>query len=335
MKSVLKYIIAVILVGSLAAWFIPIIEIEEKMTLLELMKIGFGFYSGGGDKEILFGSIYRAFSLCSWEIAAFGSLTLLELFSVVVFRKRLPYIISFLGSLVGCVAVAAFLWMADTGISQVEEEMEILSIEISGRLCLEPVFIFLGVYALVLFFSLLGIWLCGRTDGKPDGKPEGAETELEADYVDVYPNDIWEQEAFGRLTDDEVKNKGRENNQWDVPAAVTPAKTEQSEFHGAVLGEPGMFYGKAYPLNYEEECFFVADRSEISMSDENEISAIASVYYVDEYEEYCIRPLQRMCVFLESGQPLGKDRIYYLPRGMRVHVWNGYPDGREGIFTLA
>ena len=48
----------------------------------------------------------------------------------------------------------------------------------------------------------------------------------------------------------------------------------------------------------------------------------AEIYYVTAYGEYCVKPHRRMTVFLESGQPLGEGREYYLPRGMRIYLEN-------------
>ena len=47
---------------------------------------------------------------------------------------------------------------------------------------------------------------------------------------------------------------------------------------------------------------------------------LGNIYYVSQYEEYCIQPLQTMTIFLTSGQPLGKNRFYYLPRGTEIYI---------------
>ena len=56
----------------------------------------------------------------------------------------------------------------------------------------------------------------------------------------------------------------------------------------------------------------------------------AEVYYVAEYQEYCVKPMRKLAVFLESGQPLGAGREYRLPRGMKICMV-----GKEEVFTLA
>ena len=57
---------------------------------------------------------------------------------------------------------------------------------------------------------------------------------------------------------------------------------------------------------------------------------MAGVYFIGDYNEYCVEPYEKSAVFLESGQPLGKGRKYYLPRGTRVYVKD-----KNNQFTLA
>lgn len=350
MKKVLKYIIVVLLLGSIAAWvFLPVMNLGEDITLLELMKTGFGYYYDSYvDPGIRQGYIYIYFSPLSWWIAAFGILALLELFFVVVLKNKPAYIIAFICSLLDCTAAALFLWAAENQLSQWEEQFTEIpgeAFHYTGQVYIVVIVTFLGIYTLVMLLSLLGIWLCGRADRKAE---ENYAEEFD-DSSDIYPEDF----GYGGGDDAEggmpgYSPVGSDREEASIPADVLsgggfsnpysgdiPGNNEQKEFHGAVLGENSRFLGKAYPLKYEEESYFVADGPDISMSDLEGDTAVAAVYYAEEYAEYCIRPLRRMSVFLESGQPLGKDRIYYIPRGMRIQVWNGYPDGVGNIYTLA
>ncbi len=352
MKNVLKYIIAVLLLGSIAAWiFCPVVNLVEDRTLLELMKIGFGYYryipyTGTGTLE---GYMHIFFSPLSWWIAGFGILTLLELFFVVILKSKLSYIIAFVCSLLDCVATVCFFLAAENQLSQLEKKSAEFPgqwFHYTGQIYIEAIGIFLGIYTLVIILSLLGIWLWRRAERN------AAEEYVEesGDLTDIYPEEFGYDGGYdaesGILGYDPVYPAGEEEIpvSEDIPSGGgflnqyggdTPEKRGHLEFHGAVLGENGRFRGKAYPLKYEEESFFVSDESAVSMSDGERDTAIAAVYYAEEYAEYCIRPLRRMSVFLESGQPLGKDRVYYLPRGMKIHVWNRYPDGGGDIYTLA
>lgn len=341
MKKILKYIIAVILAGSFAVWFLPVIELgTEKLTLLELMKTGFGYYSEGADGNLLFGAIYTNFAPFSWWLVGVGGLVLLEIFLTVVLRKTLPYMISFICSLLECAAAAAFLWSAEGRIARASEELGAVTDTAEGGIYMQPVFLLVGVWVLVLLLSLLGIWLWSRAERKAAGEdvyenPSGEMYDEDhggqaGDTAGIYPETIYPEEIGSGAAGVDTEAVSRIMEEEKPPVRET-----HGGFHGAILGENGRFCGMAYPLKAEEESFFVEDgAAELSVSSGRE-DAVASVYYVEEYAEYCVRPFRRMQVFLESGQPLGQGRVYYLPRGMKIRVKNGNPDSTEYVFTLA
>ena len=73
------------------------------------------------------------------------------------------------------------------------------------------------------------------------------------------------------------------------------------------------------------------------LSPYEEEGAAAGIYYIREYGEYCAEPFEKRAVFLESGQPLGKGRQYYLPRGTKIYVGsreNSFTRYNDGILTL-
>ena len=81
-------------------------------------------------------------------------------------------------------------------------------------------------------------------------------------------------------------------------------------------------------LNTNQKVLILKDRKEVHIVDGDRIDIcrnkqgiiLGNIYYVSQYEEYCIQPLQTMTIFLESGQPLGKNRFYYLPRGTEIYI---------------
>ena len=91
-----------------------------------------------------------------------------------------------------------------------------------------------------------------------------------------------------------------------------------------------MYAGKVYPLKDKTEVFFFLKEGEAVLSPYEEEGAAAGVYYIKEYGEYCAEPFEKGMLFLASGQPLGKGRQYYLPRGTKIYV-----SDRKNTFTLA
>lgn len=103
----------------------------------------------------------------------------------------------------------------------------------------------------------------------------------------------------------------------------------ENEFSGAVAGESGLYEGKVYQLSDKKEVFFYMKEDRAVLSPYEEDGAAAGIYYIKEYEEYCAEPFEKGVLFLESGQPLGKGRQYYLPRGTKIYI-----AGKQNLFTL-
>ncbi|MCD8324434.1 MAG: hypothetical protein LUC32_05735 [Clostridiales bacterium] len=115
-----------------------------------------------------------------------------------------------------------------------------------------------------------------------------------------------------------------------LPSERTGYKNEQGEFGGAIKGTDEIYLGKVYPLQDKEQVYFVHENEMLYISKVETVGVLASLYYISEYGEYCIMPKDRVCVFLESGQPLGMGRKYYLPRGTRIFLKD-----RKNMFVLA
>ena len=106
--------------------------------------------------------------------------------------------------------------------------------------------------------------------------------------------------------------------------------TENDKFGGAVLGLSGIYAGKAYELTERTPVYFCRDVRQIFLSERQEETVLAEVYFVGRYGEYCVTPRETKCCFLESGQPLGKNRHYYIPRGSKIYL-----ESRKDSFELA
>lgn len=158
----------------------------------------------------------------------------------------------------------------------------------------------------------------------------------EQPYTDRKPSGI-RQEEMRREQDPSVwgpsqkRSTGSASGQLRTGAARTPeVKPEaSSEFTGAVSGESGLYAGRIYSLKDKKEVFFTMNEKNAVLSPYEEEGAAAGIYYIKEYGEYCAEPFEKNTVFLESGQPLGKGRQYYLRRGTKIYIGD-----RDNSFTL-
>lgn len=97
-------------------------------------------------------------------------------------------------------------------------------------------------------------------------------------------------------------------------------QTSEADFHGAIGGRTGIYESKIYPLCEKVQIYFAKAGTDVYIAPERGEDAVAGVYYVEEYEEYCVEPYEKNSFFLLSGQPLGAGRCYHLPRGIEVYI---------------
>ena len=91
------------------------------------------------------------------------------------------------------------------------------------------------------------------------------------------------------------------------------------KFEGAVTGKEGSYKDRTLLLENRCEVFFHIEGEQIYV-DQTPEGAEAGIWYIEQREEYAVQPAKTSTVYLKSGQPLGKNRIYYLPRGMQIWI---------------
>ena len=95
-------------------------------------------------------------------------------------------------------------------------------------------------------------------------------------------------------------------------------------FYGEIICEKGIHSGKAFEMDPGELVSLGSeDGSDIKIIGALDKKIHCLISYDDESGEYVVQPLYRRAVFLESGQPLGKERHYCFPRGVILVVDSG------------
>lgn len=141
--------------------------------------------------------------------------------------------------------------------------------------------------------------------------------------------------TMGDIYDEEipVKRESRfeiENRKKSQIVNTDNSQEKTYDFHGAILGKSRCYAKKAYPLQEKTRIFIIEDGCEIIVDWYKNPKALAALYYISEYQEYCIEVFSARNIFLHSGQPLGARRTYYLPRGTEIYVID-----EENRFELA
>lgn len=335
MKKGLKFIIALLIAGSLGIWFLPVMETAVKsVSVADVFKIGMGYYDRNSMLTELYAFIQSRIESYAWLIAGAAGFVVVEAILTAVLRKRAAYIMGIIVSLINAGAFLALFFVLEDRFTELEHLFTMYIGDNLIELSYLELFAWLAVYALVLILSVIGLILWR--------KPR------ETNEEEIYLEQIQRAEAE-RARRQSAQNQSGNYSQPDgfqkeKPSAWAPPEeketalpVEQSmadtaaenEFSGAVAGESGLYEGKVYQLSDKKEVFFYMKEDRAVLSPYEEDGAAAGIYYIKEYEEYCAEPFEKGVLFLESGQPLGKGRQYYLPRGTKIYI-----AGKQNLFTL-
>ena len=113
------------------------------------------------------------------------------------------------------------------------------------------------------------------------------------------------------------------------------AHKKQEDFFGAIEGVEIPYTGKVFPMNKGKYIYILKENNNIILkNNQGKEKCLAKIYYDTKYDEYAVIPQKKCCVHLESGQPLGVGRVYYLPRAMKIVIKNEQGQ-RENMFKLA
>lgn len=107
-------------------------------------------------------------------------------------------------------------------------------------------------------------------------------------------------------------------------------ETSVKDFNGGVLGASRRFQGVKYLFHESCQIFFQYENGQVQIRKEKGMNSVADIRFFKEYQKYCVEPLEHLSIFLESGQPLGENRKYYLPRGCKIVIKES-----ENTFILA
>ncbi len=94
-------------------------------------------------------------------------------------------------------------------------------------------------------------------------------------------------------------------------------------FYGAIVGSCPAYEGKAIALEEGQQMYFLMKDERVIATRYYEQGCLMSVAYTPIHNEYQVSVMEKCCIYLKSGQPLGAHRTYMLPRGTQVQVKDG------------
>lgn len=326
MKEKLKYVVGVLLACSLIAGFMPLIGVGAmKLSVMDILKIGAGNY---GDTELvrevmeLFKEYLRPSVI---TVIILIVLILAGAFLTVVLDASKAYMAAIAGGVVNNILVIILGVTVKGKMDEVENAFSFFGLSSGIHFHISTIVLWMILYAAVFGLSVFGMVM--KNGDKPVGKPQDIMPESFSDRTNPWdsPQDPKKQAYLDRIGQLE-----REREAAKKAAPPVREQTAAEDFHGAIGGRSGRYDSKVYPLRERVQVFISRDGTEVYIAAEKNANVAAGVYYVAEYEEYCVEPYEKNSFFLLSGQPLGAGRRYYLPRGTEVYIGD-----RSHAFVLA
>ena len=94
----------------------------------------------------------------------------------------------------------------------------------------------------------------------------------------------------------------------------------ERQFYGAIVGCCPAYEGKAIALEEGQQMYFYVRDERVIVTRYYEQGCLMSAAYTPIHGEYQVSVMEKGCVYLKSGQPLGAHRTYMLPRGTQISV---------------
>lgn len=326
MKDKLKYLIAVVFVSTIGFSFIPIVNLalpDVNLSVIDIVMSCLGI-CGNPEKTLVVQWTFEVIGVepehFAWCMAALLVIVFGEAFLTAVLRGRKAYIISLIGCILDPLVLAAIVLVMQSAID--EEKKEVLIFNFGGRpiISLIPVLLVAVSYFLIFILSVSGTYMKGS--GKQKKCRASKDDEMYLEQIRM----LDDQQSIAKPVprQSSVRKSGQAADQ------ARPKTERRKRFTGAVISRSGDYKGKVYPLEKMTEIFFEKKDGQMVITPYQSEISLAGIYYIGEYGEYCVEPMEKGCFYLESGQPLGKGRKYYLPRGTNVYLKE-----KENKYTLA
>lgn len=339
MKEKLKYIEAILLACSIGLLFMPFIKISVlEFSVMDILKTGLGNFNTSETQSDIFQIIQKYLKPYVYVMIGFLLMILLGVLLTALLKWRTAYIAAIVSSIVNNFMAVGGYMVIRNKMEEVKSAIRLFDVSKYLNFHKPTIGLWVVLYLIILGIAVWGIALCKENESYvPTGDimPESFQT-----YKNPWKEtakQIPEEDYLNQIQRLEREKQIRQAQKMEVgPKVVSQIMQEPKEevisrdFYGAIVGETGKFRGMAYPLKDTQEVFLQYENGQIEVSERKQSSSVAGLYFVTEYQEYCVEPLERISIFLESGQPLGIDRHYYLPRGSKIVVKE-----LNNIFTLA
>ncbi len=339
-----KIAVGALLIISMAAFLMPIAKFGNiSISMMDMMNMSSDVTDlmdeFGEVAEMIGNEVNSYFVFC----LVLFVLPVLECILLFTIKNKMGFIASIAGILLNNAMAYIFYDKISETISLIKEAISFLSMVMEIETAGGTVIFWCILYALILVLSLFGL-LEGEFSRKPpmDYMPIRDILAEEIPSASSRPRPSASASAIhhkphpaaSTATNGSFKPEGSEDQalQQTVIQPMDRQSAAGQPFFGGIIGESGIYKGKARMLKKGETLVagMKRDACDIWVNVEGKKSDCCELSYDAVLKEYHVKPLCQVAVFLESGQPLGKDRLYCLPRGMGILIGD-----QSNRFTLA
>ena len=314
MKRYMKFLAALLFLLSLVILlFMPVIGISAiDLSMLDVLRTGSELGEGWGGFSRLLQEYLEPYF---FGIILIIILTLAAAILCAVMPGMMAYVEALAGAFVVNLVVIICMLSLYAKVRDLKQGLGFFGLDGVIEVHLLPIILWVVCYLAIFAISIWGI--VDRSHRSQNQSVAGRQIMPESFHQKKNP---WEDR---RELTEPVKRAPKEKRE-DSLSAIS------YDFHGALRGLQDMYRGKVYLLEEKVPIYLAQEKGQVFVAERKESEPLAEIYYICEYGEYCVTPERKGVCFLESGQPLGGGRHYYLKRGTRLRA------GENGmLFELA
>ena len=313
----LKIIAGAALILSMLAFILPIVAFDEiRISMSDLLSMSSDITElmeeFGASSELIREEMNSYFLF--WIILF--ALPVLECLLMFVIKGKTAFIVGIAGTLVNNVMFFIFYDKISGTISLINEAISFWSMDMQIEIKTGTIVLWCacyGIAAAVSVFALLRGDVPKRMQGDfrpireilPEEIPAAPRVPYEPSFREPSSRQLAEPDGLSRHS---------------FPSA--PGSRPEPEFYGGIIGHSGIYKGKVRLFSRQEILLIgTNDRTDdILLNTVFDGITYCEVFYDEADGEYYLRPRRAKGVFLKSGQPLGKGRVYCLPRGTVITI---------------
>lgn len=305
--KLMKIVAGVALILSMAAYILPLLSFDDiHISMYDLLSMSADvtelMEDFGASSQLIEEEMSSYFVFCIIMLV----FPVLECLAVFLLKGKIAFVTGFAGVLVNNVLFFIFYDKIHDTISLINEAIAFWGIDMQIETMAGTIALWV-----VCYVAVAGTCACGLLANEPR-KPKIGEFRP---IREILPEEITPASSSFNENHTMV-DKPQPQGKVAVHKSASPALTRQA-FCGGLIGRSGIYKGKIRLFSQQEVLLIGTDEStnDVLLNTIFDGITYCELFYNDEDHEYYLRPQCVRGVFLKSGQPLGKDRVYCLPRG--------------------